>query len=64
MQLCQASWDIIHKPLNTTISPEFSVCGGNDKCLDVIIAYVCSILYKESVSDRNALKRLVDQVTN
>ncbi len=35
----QASWDIIHKALNITISPEFIVWGGNDKFLNVVLSY-------------------------
>ncbi len=45
----QASWDIIHKALNI--------------CLNVNFAYVCNFLYKESVSERNGVKRFVDHVT-
>ncbi len=37
--------------------------GGNDTYLNVIIAYVCCFLCKESVSERNGVKRFVDQVT-
>ncbi len=33
----QASWDIIRKALNITITPEFIVCGTKDKCLNVIL---------------------------
>ncbi len=39
------------------------MCGANDKCLNVIFAYVCYFLYKESVSECNGVKRFVDQVT-
>ena len=59
----QTSWDNIHKAVNITISPEFIVCGRNDKCLNVIIAYVCYFLCKESVSERNGVKRFVDHMT-
>ncbi len=48
---------------NITISPEFIACGANDKCLNVIFAYVCYFLYKESVSERNGVKSFVDHVT-
>ena len=57
----QASCDIIHKAWDVTISPEFIVCVGKDKCLNVIFAYVCYFLYKESVSERNGVTRFVDQ---
>ncbi len=39
------------------------MCGTKDKCLNVIFAYVCYFLYKESVSERNGMKRIVAHVT-